>query len=667
MEPMNEEQLREYLNKEDLKTLHELKINLDDIYYNTDDDTGVKDWQYDMLKDILQIRDPGYIIPVGAKVRNGENRTRLPCWMGSMDKIKTDPQFQNMSDNDLRILLQKNSNEELRIKIQDQISQLRTINKWIAKNEEGPFILEDKLDGISCLLVYENRDCVKIYTRGDGYIGANISYLAPYFNIPEKLDDDIAVRGELIMKLDVFNEKYASKYANPRNLVAGRTGAKVIKDGLCDIEFIAYELIEDKGRPPTKQLDYLNRLGFVVVSYQLFPEINLETLAKHIVSRKEESPFEIDGIIVQSNKSYKRNTSGNPDYAFAFKMRLGENVLDATVVSVVWSVSKWGKLKPRVKIVPIHLMGSTVEFASGKNAKFIYTNKIGPGAIIKITKGGEIIPDILSIVKSAKTPDMPTIPWKWNETEVDILTVDNHEDACIKLMQSFFHQLGFKNLGMSTINKLYENKIDSILKILSVTKKELVSAGFGKGQAKVIFDSIRSTLNKGLDICDVIGSSGVLGQGIGKKRVSLLLESYPDILDPPHLPEKELIEKIGKVEGFADVIAESIAKNLHWASKFVESLRQFTNISTIAHANTGGTLNGKTVIISGALPGYTRKEAQNMIEKAGGKFSNSVRKPKDCLAQIVVLCGDNETNKSKDAKKFSVPTCTSEALLKMIV
>ena len=284
----SDEKLQQFFNKEKLNILHKLKLYVDDIYYNTGKDSGLKDSQYDMLKETLEIREPDYIVPIGARIREGENRVKLPEWLGSMDKFKPE------------------SGTE--------------ISKWINNNKASQYNIEDKLDGVSCLAIFTDGK-VKLYTRGDGIVGADISYLAQYFKtIPKQLTRDISVRGELIMPIKTFQKKYSVEYANPRNMVAGRIGAKEIRPGLSDIQFIAYEIIGDGIMPsPSKQLSTLTNLGFTVVHSKLVEQINIENLLQTLIEFKKTSLFEIDGIIVQGDTQYERNTSGNPDYAFALR------------------------------------------------------------------------------------------------------------------------------------------------------------------------------------------------------------------------------------------------------------------------------------------------------------------------------------------------------------
>lgn len=681
----SDEELQVYFNTEPLKSLHAMRAYARDIYDNTDKPTGLTDWQYDMLVDTLQRRDPNYVMPVGSKVRSGANRTKLPYWLGSMDKIKMDPEFQDMTLEEMRDMLEEEEEGLVNIKddedgdetreteskidrIKQQISQLRFLQKWTASNK-GPYLMEDKLDGVSCLLTVKNGK-IDLYTRGDGVIGAKISYLAPYFDtIPKDIPEDINVRGELIMPTDVFNKKWVSKYSNPRNLVAGRTGAKTVKKGIRDIQFVAYEIVgTDKMPNPTQQFKILKDLGFKVVRHKIIKSVTLKLLATTLIDWKKSSPFEIDGIIVQPDRPYVRNTSGNPSYAFAFKMRIGDNLVDAKVVRVLWGLSKWSLLKPRVEFEPVKLMGTTVTYASGKYAKFIYKNKIGPGAIVKLTKGGETIPDIIGIVKAASEPDMPKPPceWKWNESKVDIIGLSNCGEICIKILLNFMQKLNFKGFGPKRVQKLYGGGIDSILRILTVTHQELRDVGFGQKTSDILLASIHHNLKNGMSLPKLLGASGVLGPHMGSKSIALLLDTYPNILDEQKdMTEQELYTKVSVIPGFGSVLSETTVKNLPWAAKFAQAMSYLTTFTTKKKVDKGP-LNGYTVIITGTLPGYGRKQAAVLVEEAGGEFSNSVKRPKEGLKQIVVIADKPGKNKVQAANKYGIPTYTPSEFFSLI-
>src|SRR3990167_6943042 len=162
---MTLKELQDYFRTEELSTLYKLKSEMDDRYHNTGD-AIIGDWGYDLLVNTLKERNPSYVPPVGAKIREAENRVKLPFWLGSADKITPTDQ--------------------------------KELVRWVMVNPSGSFVVSDKLDGVSCLLVCKDGR-VKLYTRGDGTIGADISYLTKYFGtIPDLTGKTINVRGELI-------------------------------------------------------------------------------------------------------------------------------------------------------------------------------------------------------------------------------------------------------------------------------------------------------------------------------------------------------------------------------------------------------------------------------------------------------------------------------------
>jgi DNA ligase (NAD+) len=621
----NDEDLQKYFDREKLTDLHAMKLYLDNAYYNVGEDTGIKDYQYDMLKETLQRRDPDYVVPVGAKIREGENRVKLPFWLGSMDKFKPEDKSE--------------------------------IAKWLLKNKSSEYIVEDKLDGISCLVIIK-KGKIKLYTRGDGVVGADISYLSQYFDtIPKNLDVDINVRGELIMPIETFNKKYADEYANPRNMVAGRVGAKKVRVGLKDIKFIAYEIVGDGMMDkPSKQVEYMKSLGFTTVRYELIKNFNVDTLIEMFLRFKINNKFEIDGIIIQADKSYERNVDGNPEYAFAFKMRQEENIVEAKVVDVIWNISKWGQLKPRVEISPVQLGGVKITYTTGFNGKYIYDNSIGEGAIIKITRSGDVIPYIVEVVKKAKEPSMPDIPWRWNETNVDIIAEDFGETMCIKLMHSFFEKLGIKHLGEKSIEKMYNDGLDTLLKLISASKQRIAQVeGFGDKGAERIYDNIRKGM-KDLYIPTVLGASGIFGFGMGRKRINNLFDEYPTILEESKkISKKEMYNKIMKIEGFSEKTTESIVENINWANKFIIALSKFATFKgkTIINDN----MKGLKVIFSG----FRDAKLGDAVVSRGGKIVTSISKNTNIL--VVASKTGKETDKIKKAREFGVEILEKEEFI----
>lgn len=584
--PPKELEWIEYCQKTDLKTLHALKVSNDDLYYNTSK-TPMNDWQYDILKEILQKRDPDYVVPVGTRIRENDNRAKLPFWLGSMDKYRP--------------------NED------------SAIMKWIENNKAPEYVIESKLDGVSCLLV-SKKGKIKLYTRGDGEVGADISYLENHIDgIPNKLED-INVRGELIMPTKVFESKYSSVCANARNMVAGRVGGKTIRSGMNDIQFVAYEIVGNGLMEcPMEQLRKLDEIGFYTVRRSLSQHIDTDFLKVQLIDYKRESIYEIDGIIIQPNIPYTRNTTGNPDYAFAFKMRLDGDVVTARVVEVEWNASKWGFLKPRVKIEPVKLGGVTITWATGFNARYIYYNDIGVGSVISITRSGDVIPYIVEVI-SGTSPSLPSnVDWHWNDSVVDIVLDENTDTTNIKLYAEFFSKLGIKHLGEKNVEKLYNAGYNTIIKIISATEKEISQVpGFGAKGAERTYNNIQNGL-KNLQPSVVLGASGAFGLGFGVKKITTLMNNFPDILEKYHqMNDEEFYNRILQVEGFSKKSAVKIRENIEQADIFLNELNKYATFQEKKSVNDD--LKGSSIVFSG----FRDKNLEEEIVSRGGKVSTSV-------------------------------------------
>lgn len=629
------DKFKKNVNKLDIEKLRLFKEYCDDIYYNSEK-TILSDEQYDILKEILIKKDQKYIEKVGSKIRDDDNRVELPFWLGSIDKIKND----NPS----------------------------SLERWLNKNKFDKYILENKLDGISCLLISKNNE-IFLYTRGDGKIGADISYLCKYFkNIPKNIKENIAIRGELIIKKEIFEKKYKSSFANPRNMVSGIVGSKSFKDGLNDVDFIAYEIV-DQILKPSEQLKKLEKLGFQTVYNRTYENIDIENLEEELIYSKNNSIYEIDGIIVQSDSEYERNTSGNPKYAFAFKMMIGENIVETEVEDVEWNTSKWGILKPRIKVKTVHLNGVNINYTTGFNAKFIYDNKIGKGSVIKITRSGDVIPYIVDVVKRSKEPSMPD-NFKWNESKVDIIidntNISETDEMNIKMITSIFEKLNVKFVSEKTVEKIYNEGYETFLDIIKMKKEDLLKIkGIEDKLATKIYENIRNGLSE-MTLPLLIGASGVLGFGIGVKKINALFDSYPEILEDYNNIDKEIIIKnIVNVEGFSDKTANKIYENLENANKFLKDVNPYIcwKIESIKEKEQNiekSLLSDKKICFSG----FRDKDLEKQITERDGKVTTSVSKNTYIL--IVKDIEDN-SSKIKDAKKNNVEIIEKDKFIKKFI
>ena len=404
-------------------------------------------------------------------------------------------------------------------------------------------------------------------------------------------------------------------------MVAGRIGAKEIRPGLSDIKFIAYEIVGDGMMPaPSKQLETLKSFGFTVVRNKLVEQINVENLLQTLIEFKKTSEFEIDGIIIQANTPYERNTVGNPDYAFAFKARLEGSEVAAKVVGVNWNMSKWGQLKPQIEIEPIKLGGVTITYTTGFNGNYIEENRIGPGAVVKMIRSGEVIPYIIEVVKpSPQGADMPDIPYKWNKTHIDISAEEFGETMCIKLIASFFAKLGIKHVGEKGVEKMYQDGLNNLLKILIAPQERIAQVpGFGTKGAERAWTNIHANL-KELSIPLVLGASGIFGFGMGRKRTDNLFSAYPDILENySKLSKTQLLDKISNIEGFSDITAQQVVDNISWADIFIKIMKTFATFKEKVVLSEA--LKDKKIVFSG----FRDANLEEKVVSMSGKMSTSI-------------------------------------------
>lgn len=582
------------------------------------------DTEYDIIKDYFEIKYPesysSWNKEVGAPVEQNKNKAILPYEMGSMDKIKPDT---------------------------------NALLSW-TKKFKGPYVLSCKLDGVSGLYSTEGSS-PKLYTRGDGKVGQDISYLIPYLNLPK--NKNLVIRGEFIISKKIFETKYKNEFANPRNMVAGIINHKTVdKNKISDVHFVAYEVIKPILNP-NEQMEFLkNILKTECVLNRLETTISNELLSQVLIDNRRMYDYEIDGIIVTNNQIYERK-SGNPEHAFAFKMVLSEQLAEATVVDVIWSPSKDGYLKPRVQIMPIMLGGVKIEYATGFNGAFIQNNKIGVGAIIKIVRSGDVIPHILNVTVPAPEPKMPTQSYKWNNTNVDIVIENMEEDETVreKVVTGFFKGIEVDGLGSGNVSRIIEAGYDTVPKIINMTIADFLKVeGFKIIMANKIHNGIKEKLTNA-SLITLMSASNLFGRTLGEKKIELIMNEHPDILVSKET-NQEKTQKIQKVKGIAEKSATAFVENIKIFNNFIKECgleyKLNQNVEPIQNiVSNVGPLYNKTIIMTG----FREKNLEEKIKNAGAKLGTSVSKN---TYLVIVKNLEEDTSKASDAKKIGVPLIT---------
>lgn len=594
------------------KQLSKLLREANKAYYN--EEPFFTDNQYDIVKEFVEAKYPSNPVlhEIGAPVER--NKVTLPYNMGSMDKIKPDT---------------------------------NALKNWTSKFT-GPYVLSCKLDGVSGLYTTEGPK-PKLYTRGDGRVGQDISHLIPFLRVPKT--KGLVIRGEFIIPKALFDAKYKDKFANPRNMVAGIVNHKTINEAVNDLHFVAYEVMKPI-RKPSEQMELLLTLDVEMVLYKVEPTISNELLSDTLLDWRYNYAYEIDGVIVANDKVYERK-AGNPEHAFAFKMVLSDQVAEAKVVDVIWAASKDGYLKPRVQIEPINLGGVQITYATGFNGAFINDNKIGVGATIELIRSGDVIPYIRKVIVPAEEPRMPSIPFKWNDTHVDIMLEDLESDETVreKNITGFFRGIGVEGLSTGNVKRIMEAGYVSVPEILKMTIGDFLQVqGFKEKTATKLYNGIREKIEAAL-LTKIMSASNMFGRGFSEKKIEIIMEAYPSVLLSKET-DAQKIAKISAIKGMATKSAEAFVERI---PEFINFIKQSGLVKKLSlekkQVDQSHPLFGKSIVITG----FRDTALQEKLKDIGAKIGSSVSSK-----TFVVLVKDKEedTGKANEARKLGVPLMT---------
>jgi len=614
-----------------------------DNYYISElkENTLLTDNEYDILREYILKKDPSNALANDqqTQIKNDTSKVKLPYEMWSMDKIKPDT---------------------------------NALTKF-KQTYKGPYVISAKVDGVSALYSTETGS-PNLYKKGDGKYGFLINHILPYLNLPTQ--KNITLRGELMIKEETFKLKYKDQFSNSRNFIAGLVNRKkltqVEKDILQDIDFVAYEVIMPQNLKPSEQFNKLADLN--VITVKNIQALNYEQLTNDYLSNKliefrTAYEYSIDGIICIDDNLHERK-SKNPEHAFAFKMVLTDQVIEAKVLDVLWSVSKDGLIKPRVQFEPVTIGGVTITYATGINARFIVDNNIGLGALVSLTRSGDVIPKITSVIVPAQKPIMPSTTeydYIWNSTNVDIILKNVKSDprVNIKSITKFFKDLEIEGLGEKNIEKIINSGANSIHKIINLSLEDLMNVeGFQKKMATKIKTSMQKQLSEA-SIAKIAAASNIFGRGLAERTINAILKAEPTILtDKASIEEK--ISKLSAIEGVGEKTAAQFVKAIPEFIEFITLIKpdfqtQTTQEKTkeeaketkeqAKEATQDHALKNKIIVFSDfdKTSKYTKKELEKVLAKFEPIIETSVKKTTNIL-----IIGDSLSSSTKveTAKKI---------------
>lgn len=571
---------------------------------------------------------------------------------------------------------------------------------FIAKTDailgDTEYSVEPKIDGLSVSLTYRDGKLVTGATRGDGFIGEDVTEnIKTIKTIPLELNEPLpylCVRGEVYMPRAVFEElneiresEGLALFANPRNAAAGslrQLDPKIAasrKLAIFVFNLQDGELYPDGRKPVThsETLDRLAELGFTVLPERI-NVIGYEAVSEHVKylgDKRPELSFDMDGAVIKVNSLEGRRTVGEgtstPKWAVAYKYPPEEK--KTKLLSIDIQVGRTGVLTPTANLEPVRLAGTTVSRATLHNINFISERDIRIGDTVVVRKAGEIIPEILESIKSERTGEeavfeMPSVCPSCGHPVVRDECGDGAAVRCVyagcpaQNARGIVHfaskgAMNIDGLGPQVVELLLSNgKIANIADLYTLKTEDIETLErMGRKSAENLVNAISDSKSRGLErllyALGVRQVGEVAAESIARKMrtidacMTASVEDYTAIEDIGEITARALVEY------FADPATVEL----------IDTLKEL-GVKTEANSEERAeTLSGLTFVLTGTLPTMTRDEASALIKQAGGKVSGSVSKKTS-----YVVAGEEAGSKLTKANELGVTVIDEDGLLALL-
>ena len=665
---MNKQQAKERIKELREKTEYYAKK-----YYD-DDNPEISDFEYDML--MVELRNLEKEYPelitkesltqkVGGHVKEGFEKVTHEVPLQSLQDVFS---LEDVEDFDIRMHQKAKENGI----------------------EEVKYVVETKIDGLSAALEYKDGILVRGATRGNGLVGEDVTKnLKTVKTIPHKIDEkiNITVRGEVFISKKDFEEMNQERqendeelFANARNAAAGslrQLDSKITAKRPLDIYIFNVQKIEGKEfNSHYEELEYLEKIGFNVNPVRI-PCTNIEEVKKAIQKigeMREELTFGIDGAVIKIDNLKFREILGTtvkvPRWAVAYKYP--PETKETILKDIICQVGRTGVITPMAILEPVKVAGSTISKTTLHNEDFIKEKDLKIGDTVVIQKAGDVIPEISKVVKEKRTGkekdfEMPRVcPVCGAEAireEGEAAVRCTGIECPAKLFRNLVHfvsreAMNIDGLGENIIQQLLEKHlIENIADIYSLSFEEIASLKKnGKKFAQNLKKSIENS--KQNDLYRLITALGI--RHVGGKASKLLAKKYKTLqaLTEAKFEELQEMNDIGEVmansivEFFAQEQTKDLLKRLEDAG---------VNTKAIEEETTDNRFEGQTFVLTGSLQKFTRKEAEDLIEKFGGKTSSSVSKKTN-----YVLAGEDAGSKLTKAQSLGVNIISEEEFENLI-
>ncbi len=576
------------------------------------------------------------------------------------------------------------------------LDKTKSVDDLVKFAREKDCILSLKMDGLTCLLTYENGELVQAETRGDGEVGELITHNAKVFdNIPLTIDykGHFEIEGEAIITYDDFNKinEFLSddkKYKNPRNLASGsvrqldsKTAAKR------HIKFIAWKVPTEVPEGICSN-SFLHRLmcardfGFEIISFLAYSSSDKEHLPEMIESLKTKAHnygYPIDGLVMTYNDIQYGESLGmtghHPKHSIAFKFY--DEEVETVLKNIEWSMGKIGSLTPVAIFDPVEIDGTMVERASLHNVSILTKLDLQIGDTIIVYKANQIIPQVkenlsakdresayIRIPSQCPVCESSTQIVKENDSEVLMCTNPHCKGKLLGRVSHFVSKKGMDISGLSeeTIKKFIElgwiTEITDVYNLEQHYDRLSTMSGFGKKSVDKLRKSIENSKTVRLD--KFITSLSIPGIGTSQsKELAAAFSTWNEFRDA-----SVGFYNFTQLDGFGDVLNNNIHSWFTDMCDIADKLASFMTFETGVNQNTDDSLNSKSFVVTGKVFRFkNRDEVKAEIEKRGGKVTGSVTK-----STYALINNDIESNSSKNkkAKELGVKIITEDQLIEML-
>ena len=607
----------------------------------------------------------------------------------------------------------------------DKATTIKEIHHFVSETTANgrQFVCQPKLDGSALSIEYRRGRLVRAATRGNGTRGEDVTANARRIsNVPESInwEGDCHIRGEVIMPLSTFYEKYSSIAPNPRNLAAGCLRQKTKDSGKAkpeDLIFLAYDVKfpdsnsshPDSPNPPlfifdSDSNDWLSTIGIQIAGNTVITEEDstkvtekISSITEYWTEKRESIEWEIDGVVIKLDLISKRESLGmtahHPRWALAWKFPPEE--AHTVLMDVDWQVGRTGTITPVARVAPVTVSGVTVENVTLHNPGEVDRLQIAIGDKVKIVRRGDVIPKIVEVIgKAAKTdiegrthsdgskfdeelPDYSQIiiPTLCPRCDTNLIqdgaflrcTNMNCPSRLERTILYWARSLEMDGIGEKLAQQLCsEGLVKSLpdlynLEISDISNLERMGLKSATNVIKELESSKRISLNMFLSALGIPGIGPELATSVANQVTSIenllyLVNQRNENIDQNNSAVTQLIE----IDGIGVKVANQILDGLTIRMDTVKKLQTHLDIYSESKPLSNGSLSGNTFCITGTLT-RSRKEIALLIKSNGGKVVSSVSKNLNYL-----LAGDSAGSKLENAISLGVQVISESQLNEML-